>query len=144
MPLKLARPDRPLILVDGYVNAQKAYQFILDTGPSLTAVSPRLSQEMKIEGMGRDSLVGAGSVEQSAVGTMTTLALGDVVLENINVAVSDVFSSLSQATGVEIDGILCYNILRKFSIVTDYHNSLLSLKASRTSDNRSSTNIMRY
>jgi predicted aspartyl protease len=127
MPLKLARPDRPIILVDVLVNTRKAYQFILDTGASQTVVSPGLAQQMGMKDTRQDSLIGAGGDVTSSAGTLDSLRIGETSLEGVHVIAADVLSPLSQAVRVNIDGILGYNVLRKFKLIVDYPNELLWL-----------------
>jgi predicted aspartyl protease len=127
IPLRLAKPDRPILLVDILINAQETYQFILDTGASQTIVSPELAQRMGIGGTKADSIIGVGGATQSSVGIATSLSVGEASLSNVIVIVADIFSALSQAVGTKFDGILGFNFLSKFKIEIDYPNERLRL-----------------
>lgn len=133
MPLKIPRPDRPLVLVDVLVNAQKIYQFVLDTGASQTVVSPGLAAQMGVMSTLRDTIIGAGGAVTSSSGILKSLRIGDASIENVSVMISDVFSPLNQAVGTIMDGILGYNVLREFRLVIDYPNEILQFRRSRSS-----------
>jgi predicted aspartyl protease len=125
VPLRLARQDRPILLVDVLINAQETYQFILDTGASQTVVSPELAQQMSIKDIKADSIIGAGGTTHSSVGIVKSLSVGEASLRNITVIVADIFSTLSQAVGTKFDGILGFNFLSKFKLEIDYQNERL-------------------
>lgn len=125
VPLRLARPNRPILLVDVFVNAQETYQFTLDTGASQTVVSPELAQQMSIKDIKVDSIIGVGGTTQSSVGILKSLSVGEASLRNITVIVADIFSALSQAVGTKFDGILGFNFLSKFKLEIDYPNESL-------------------
>ena len=125
VPLRLARPDRPILLVDVLVNAQETYQFILDTGASQTVVSPELAQRMGMGGTKVDSIIGVGGATQSSVGILKSLSIGEASLSKVTVIVADIFSALSQAVGTKFDGVLGFNFLSKFKIEIDYPNESL-------------------
>lgn len=120
--LRLARPGRPISLVDVLINARETYQFILDTGASQTIVSPELALQMNITDTKMDLIIGAGGATKSSVGILKSLSVGKASLRNIPVIVADIFSALSEATGAKFDGILGFNYLSNFMIEIDYPN----------------------
>jgi predicted aspartyl protease len=128
LPLKLARPDRPIILLEALVNARRSYQFILDTGASQTVVSTALAEQMDAESSRGDMIVGAAGVAISSSGILKSLRIQDALLKDVSVIVSDVFSPINQAVGTNIDGILGYNILRKFRIIIDYPHGIIQFR----------------
>jgi len=132
IPLKIPRPDRPLILVDALVNTQKTYQFVLDTGASQTVVSPALATQMGVMSTLVDTIVGAGDAVSGGSGLLKSLCIGDITIKDVRVIISDVFASLNEAVGIVIDGILGYNVLRRFRLIIDYPNGKLLLRRSRT------------
>ena len=127
VPLRLAKPDRPILLVDVLVNARETYQFILDTGASQTIVSPEMAQRMGIGGTTADSIIGVGGATPSSVGISTSLSIGEASLSNVTVIIADIFSGLSKAVGAKFDGILGFNFLSRFKIEIDYPNERLGL-----------------
>ena len=128
VPLRLARADRPVLLVDVLVNTQETYQFIVDTGASQTVVSPELARRMSIRETNGDSLIGVGGATSSSVGVLRSLSIGEATLRNVQVISVDIFSALSQAIGTKFDGILGFNFLRKFKLEIDYPHERLRLE----------------
>ena len=80
VPLRLAKPDRPILLVEVLVTGRETYQFILDTGASQTVVSPELAQRAGIgKGAPPRSIIGAGGPTPSSAGTGVLVCRGRVV-----------------------------------------------------------------
>jgi predicted aspartyl protease len=131
MPLRLARPDRPIILLDVRVDDRNTYQFILDTGASQTVVSPALAEQMSVESTGASTIIGASGAVTSSFGILRSLRIGSTSMENVPVAISDAFSPLSQAVATVVDGILGYNVLRAFRLTIDYPSGKLQFLSSR-------------
>ncbi len=129
IPFRLAKPDRPILLVDVLVNAHRTYPFILDTGASQTVVSPNLAQQMKLINTQLGPTIGAGGKVQSSMGRLTSLTLGEAALENMMVVVADIFSALGQAVEASIDGILGYTFLREFKLEINYPSASLCVDA---------------
>src|SRR5213080_3997696 len=71
MPVRLASPAKPLILVDVHANGRGPFQCAIDTGTSTTAIAPELAKQLGIESSpisagttaGAQVDVGAGNVE---------------------------------------------------------------------------------
>ena len=127
-PLRLARPDRPIPLVDVLINTRETYQFILDTGASQTIVSPELAQQMNITDTKPDLIIGAGGATKSSFGILKSLSIGKASLKNITVIVADIFSALGEAAEAKFDGILGFNFLSNFLLEIDYPNRNLRFK----------------
>jgi predicted aspartyl protease len=125
--LKLARHDKPIILTDVNINRTKTYKFILDTGASQTIVSPILAEQMGIDKIQGDMIAGAGGTVSSLLSILKSVQIGDTLLENVNVIVSDVFDPFNKILENIIDGILGYNILSNFIINIDYPGKKIQL-----------------
>ncbi len=124
---RLASPVKPLVLVAALVDGKGPYTFAVDTGASMTALSPALASALEIEAAENVSMTGAGGMLQAAVGRVASLAVGGAVLENLSVVVSDFLETIGQAVGGRLDGVVGYNFLRRFRVTIDYPNSLLWL-----------------
>ncbi|HXM74739.1 MAG TPA: aspartyl protease family protein, partial [Chthoniobacterales bacterium] len=48
VPMRLASPAKPLILVDVYANGRGPFQFAIDTGTSTTAITPELAKQLDV------------------------------------------------------------------------------------------------
>jgi predicted aspartyl protease len=127
VPIRLAAPAKPLILVDVHANGRGPFQFAIDTGTSTMAITPDLARELGVE----SSPVGAGTTGGAAVdfsaGSLQSFQLGDARIDNMAVIVADFFEMLSAAVGVKLDGIVGYNFLRNYKVVIDYPGETLTL-----------------
>jgi predicted aspartyl protease len=127
VPIRLASPAKPLILVDVHANGRGPFQFAIDTGTSTTAIAPELAKHLGVE----SSPVGAGTTGGASVdfsaGVLQSFQLGGAKIDNMAVVVADFFTMLNPAIGVKLDGIVGYNFLRNYKVVIDYPSEMLTL-----------------
>src|SRR4030095_5225409 len=102
IPMRLANPAKPLVLLDVYANGRGPFQFAIDTGTSTTAIAPHVAQQLDIQ----DSPVGpltTGSTQVTVTaGTLKSFQVGGARIDNLVVVVADFFSMLSQAVGAQL------------------------------------------
>ena len=127
MPLRLANPAKPLILVDTYLNGRGPFQFAIDTGTSTTAIAPELAKQLGLAGSPIGPATTGGSQVDVTAASLQSFAIGRAKVANMAVVVADFFTVLSQAVGVKLDGIVGYNFLRNYKVVIDYPNEILRL-----------------
>jgi predicted aspartyl protease len=129
VPMRLASPAKPLILVDVYANGRGPFQFAIDTGTSTTAITPELAQELGVV----SSPIGAATTGCAQVdvtaGVLQSFQVGGARINDSTVVVADFFAMLSAAVGAKLDGIVGYNFLRNYKVALDYPNETLSLFA---------------
>lgn len=127
IPIRLANPAKPLILVDVHANGRGPFQFAIDTGTSTTAITPDLAKQFGL----KTSSVGAGTTGGAPVnfvaGSLQSFQLGGAKIDNMAVVVADFFEMLSSAIGAKLDGIVGYNFLRNYKVVIDYPGETLTL-----------------
>src|ERR1700693_3002095 len=127
IPIRLANPAKPLILVEIHANGRGPFQFAIDTGTSTTAIAPGLAQMLGV----RTPSVGAGTTGGAPVdffaGSLQSFQLGGARIDNMAVVVADFFSMLNSAIGAKLDGIVGYNFLRNYKVVIDYPGETLTL-----------------
>jgi predicted aspartyl protease len=127
VPIRLANPAKPLILVDVYVNGHGPFQFAIDTGTSTTAITSELAKQLGVQ----TSPIGAGTTGGSQVsfsaGSLQSFQLGGVRIENMAVVVADFFTMLNAVVGAKLEGIVGYNFLRDYKVVIDYPGETLTL-----------------
>jgi len=127
VPIRLASPAKPLILVDVHANGRGPFQFAIDTGTSTTAMAPELAKQLGVE----SSPVGAGTTGGAPVdfsaGTLQSFQLGGAKIDNMAVVVADFFTMLNAAIGANLDGIVGYNFLRNYKVAIDYPGKTLTL-----------------
>jgi len=127
MPLRLANPAKPLILVDTYLNGRGPFQFAIDTGTSTTAIAPELAKQLGLAGSPIGPATTGGSHVDVTAASLQSFAIGRSKVDNMAVVVADFFTVLSQAVGAKLDGIVGYNFLRNYKVVIDYPNEILRL-----------------
>jgi predicted aspartyl protease len=127
IPIRLANPAKPLVLVDVHANGRGPFQFAIDTGTSTSAITPELAKQLEVQ----TSPVGAGTTGGSPVdfsaGSLQSFQLGGAKIDNMAVVVADFFTMLNAAIGVKLDGIVGYNFLRNYKVVIDYPGETLTL-----------------
>jgi len=127
IPIRLANPAKPLILVDVQANGRGPFQFAIDTGTSTTAITRELAKQLGVA----TSPAGAGTTGGSAIdfhaGSLQSFQLGGAKVHNMPVIVADFFEMLSAAVGAKLDGIVGYNFLRNYKVVIDYPGANLQL-----------------
>jgi predicted aspartyl protease len=128
VPLRLASPAKPLVLVDVYANGRGPFQFAVDTGTSTTAIAPQVAQRLGIEGSPIGPLTTGGSPLNVTAGNLKSFQVGGARIDDLVVVVADFFAVLSQAVGANLDGIVGYNFLRNFRVVMDYPSEKFRLE----------------
>jgi predicted aspartyl protease len=127
VPVRLANPAKPLLLVDVHANGRGPFQFAIDTGTSTTTIAPELVQQLDIRtspaGIGT---TGGGAIDFSA-GSLESFHLGGAKIDNLQIVIADFFPMLSAAVGAKLDGIVGYNFLRHYKVVIDYPNETFTL-----------------
>lgn len=127
IPIQLANPAKPLILVDVHANGHGPFQFAIDTGTSTTAIRPDLAKQLGL----KTSSVGPGATGGAPVdffaGSLQSFQLGSAKMDNMAIVVADFFEMLSSAIGVKLDGIVGFNFLRHYKVVIDYAGETLTL-----------------
>lgn len=127
VPIRLANPAKPLILVDVYANGRGPFPFAIDTGTSTTAITPHLAKELALLTTPMGAGTTAGAQVKVNTGSLQSFQLGGAKIENMVVVVADFFDMLSKAIGAELAGIVGYNFLRHYKVVLDYPNQTLKL-----------------
>jgi predicted aspartyl protease len=127
IPFTLAAPLKPLVLVPVFVDGQGPFTFAVDTGASMTTLSPELAGRLDLAAEGASSMTGAGGVIEATFARVRSLAIGGASLENLGVMVSDFLGPLGNVLGTTLDGIVGYNFLRRHRVTFDYPAGVLCL-----------------
>lgn len=119
------------IMIKAKVNGNVEMKFILDTGATqsildrtkIKDVLPQLLVDATANGADKNAIsmtTGSGSIQATAV-NLKTLSLGDMVLNDVPVAVTDL-SSFDQLQKDRPAGLIGANILKRFLVTVDYEN----------------------
>lgn len=129
LPIRLAHPAKPLILVEAYLNDRGPFQFAIDTGTSTTAVGAGLADDLQLETQPIGTVTTGGAPVAMQAARLQSLRLGSAAVRDLDVLVGDFLEVLSQAIGARLDGIVGYNFLRHYRAGIDYPNNVFSLFA---------------
>jgi len=127
VPLQLANPAKPLILVEVHANRKGPFRFAIDTGTSTTAITPELAKKLGVSGTPVGPGTTAGAHVAVTAGVLDSFMIGGAKIEKMPVVMADFFAVLSEAIGTKLDGIVGYNFLRNYKVIIDYPNERLSL-----------------
>jgi len=123
----LAAPSKPLLLITVNLNGQGPFRFILDTGASMTILTPEVAHRAGVSATKSAEGHGAGGKIAVALATVASFAVGGAVQKNLDVAITDL-ASLSAVTGTALDGIIGYNFLKHYVVTIHYRNKTLRLR----------------
>jgi predicted aspartyl protease/Flp pilus assembly protein TadD len=119
--------------LSGEVNiegVERAQNFIIDTGASISVVSQALSKQERLEHLAQESKIrvygAAGIVENVPMLMLPSLRFGTHTHKNLSVAVLDL-APVNEATGFEQTGILGANFLRNYRVTFDLRKSVIQL-----------------
>ena len=110
------------------------YRFLIDTGSSVTLVTPALAQrypgrEPYSPAATRVRVTGAdGTVKELPRGSLRRIELGEARFEDVEVLVYDC-APLSAHLGVKIDGVLGFPLFRETVLSLDYPGSRVIMQA---------------
>jgi predicted aspartyl protease len=127
LPLRLASPAKPLILVEVYANRKGPFQFAIDTGTSTTAITPEIAKQLRLKASPIGPGTTAGAQVAVTAGVLNSFMVGGAKIENMPIVIADFFAALSEAVGAPLDGIVGYNFLRNYKVVIDYPNERFTL-----------------
>jgi predicted aspartyl protease len=124
VPIELAGPGRAVILLTAHVNGKGPFVFTLDTGATMTLVSPEVAQMAGLEVIGKGEATGAGGKIVVSLSRAADVTVGTAEVQDLPVGIIDV-APLGGAMGTKIDGILGHNFLQMFRVTIDYRNEKL-------------------
>lgn len=116
---RLASEKKPLIILEVNVNGQGPFDFALDTGATMTVLCHKTAQKLGITASTPAKGTGAGGQLAVSLTRLGSLAIGELEVKDLQVAVMDL-TGVSQAAGTEIAGVIGYNLLEKFRVTIDY------------------------
>lgn len=107
------------------VNGKGPYRFLCDTGGE-NVITPELARALELKAEG--AFQGQGVGEKSADVALTkidSIALGGVSLTGQVFAVFPL-SDLSKVEGIQVDGLVGYELFKRFTVKVDYANNRLT------------------
>ena len=129
IPFELAGPGGAALVVPVYINGQGPFDFVLDTGATLTCLDQELAQRLELpEARGVvGSGAGVGGAGQMQILRADSLRVGGARATEMMVCAVDLRHVGS--VGLDIDGLLGLNFLRSFRVALDFKREVLLLQA---------------
>jgi predicted aspartyl protease len=125
---RLAGPNDAALIVPVHINGQGPFDFVLDTGATMTCVDASLTTRLALEpepgslGFGLD----ANRPGQVQLIRIDSLRLGNAAAANLQGCVLDL-AHIQQA-GLDVHGLVGLNFLKEFQITIDFSRERLTLK----------------
>lgn len=121
-----------LVIVQASVNGAKPLSFILDTGASGTVISESAAKDLglKLEGQANASAQG-GEIEMAFVKQASLRLSKDVELPNLTLATIRL-NGLEAGLGRKVDGILGYEVFKRFVVEIDYASRVVKFYEPQT------------
>src|SRR5437870_2974107 len=95
LPMRLANPAKPLILVEVHANGCGPFQFAIDTGTSTTVITPELAKELAVASSPMGAATTGGAHVAVTAGMLQSFIVGGAKVDNMTVVVADFFAMLS-------------------------------------------------
>lgn len=111
---------RSLIFVKARINGNRAsFLFLLNTSATTSAIDSRVADIIRLEVLGKDTIVGTAGKELVTIRKVNALYVGDAVVKNLIVNVRDLNSYVT-LNGKQVDGVLGTDFLKNFAINIDF------------------------
>lgn len=111
-------PAKPLILVTATVNGAGPFTMELDTGASITSLSPGAAKRAGVAITGQNLLTGAGGTITIGTGSATVTS-GGVTRKLANVSITAAIDDIARTAGTPIDGIIGLDWLHRTQVIID-------------------------
>lgn len=125
---RLAEPNDTAIIVPVTIDGKGPYDFVLDTGATLTCVGDSLASELALPEprgvFGRGATIG-GSGNMRLV-QIESLRIGETEATNVMACAIDL-SNIRQL-GLDVRGLLGLNVLKNFRVTLDFERKVMRLE----------------
>jgi clan AA aspartic protease (TIGR02281 family) len=121
MEFRLVSPDKPIIMVKAKVNSKGPFNFAVDTGASVTAISKQTAEKLGISlnpSIPKKGRGCCGDIDMSLV-SVKSVQVGDIMVKDLQVALMDL-SVISEGLGIEVEGIIGYSFMKDYRVIIDY------------------------
>jgi len=138
LPMKSTHPDVPR--VDLRINGRRSIEAVIDSGAVLSIASERLAAELSVRKLGqfRGTFYGLlGEPISVQFGMLDSLTLGDIVIENVPIAImpdDEMRFLVSGKREFKIDFLLGANFLKEFRTDMDFPRNVVTFTHLTTED----------
>lgn len=127
VPFRLAGSGGAALIVPVFINGQGPYDFILDTGATLTCVAEVTSKELNLPArpLSLGYGVGVGGGGRLRIVQIDSLGVGTAYATELPACTLDL--SVMAPTGIRVHGLLGLNFLRNFNVSLDFGRRVMTL-----------------
>lgn len=134
--LAAARTIVPFVLVNDHVfvdvtlNGTGPYHFVLDSGSPFGLLDRAVARELALDVRARGTVGGVGdAVAPAGETSVRVLRVGDVAFARSRFVVTDLHTTIGEAEGRAIDGVLGRELFERFATTVDYARRTIVLGA---------------
>jgi predicted aspartyl protease len=124
---ELAKPNEAAIVVPVMIGEAGPYQFVVDTGATITCLAESLAAELELPE--RKGVMGVGATVSSSgslrLVEIESLSIGSTRATNVTACTIDL--SQLQNVGLEADGLLGLNVLKNYRVTIDFDKRMMRL-----------------
>jgi predicted aspartyl protease len=124
---EMAGPGGAALMVPVRINGEGPYQFILDTGATVTCVDEPLAASLalpEVRGV-MGTAAGVGGQGGVRLVSVDSLSIGAVRAHDLQACVVDL--EHLGGMGLELDGLIGLNVLSQFRVTLDFERSIVTL-----------------
>lgn len=126
VPFRLVGGDQPLIILPARFNGSEI-DCALDTGASHAMLLPEVGTRLGVKTEETREARGAGGPVQVRIGRAESIAVGDAVVHDVPILMTDDLRRIGDAIGLRLQGNIGYSFLQHFRLGVDYERHALSL-----------------
>lgn len=130
IPLERVGPGDAALVVPVHINGEGPYDFVLDTGATLTCVDAALADSLGLEEpagqIGRGMGLGGQQPGAMRLLELDSLRIGEASAEELTGCALDL--EQFRAAGVEVHGLVGLNFLTAFRVTLDFQDDRLTLE----------------
>ncbi len=126
----VANPERPIITVKGTINKKGPFNFIFDTGASMTIIEKQTAEELGLcdRASATREALGAGGTVTSSILDVESIKIDNVEAKDIQVGVMDLSNVAKCGCLGELGGIIGYNFMKDHKVTIDYPKQEISFE----------------
>jgi predicted aspartyl protease len=124
MTARIKIAESSLIVVPVMINGSGPYDFMLDTGASLTMLEPKLADELALPRVGEKKIVAVQHTEIVSSVRVNSISVAGATTAGQDVIASDQVRRLP----IKVRGVLGEDFLQNFDVLIDYRHQVLQLE----------------
>ncbi len=133
---RLEGPNDAALVVPVHIDGTGPYDFVFDTGSTLTCVDPDLAAHLELEEqpVGPGIGIGAGGAERLSVVSIDSVRIGRAVVTDVLACVIDL--QTARRFGLEVHGLVGLNFMKPFTVTIDFNRGILRITPPDTARGR--------